>query len=292
MNTWIAPEATRIILIPTWECNLACHYCDYKWKRHEDDSLTLKCFEQEYNIGKEIPWPLWLTYLDRFRPYHLDLTGGEPTTYQYNLASLLAHLPQKSTWSITSNTLADERTLLQYDPDNCTGWTASFHYHSTDKFINNCKMLQRRGFPVRVTLVVGPGYEDKTRKAIKILRENEIPINIHPQLSQHDDEWQGWAKHMDLWNEFQDLHDGVWTYFVSDIPKRWNPHHFKACNAGQKYFMVWPDGQVLRCYSSILGEIAPLGHIGDYEPTTLMLPCDKKTCIFPCDLDPVWIEKE
>ena len=66
----------------------------------------------------------WLAGLERFAPYHLELTGGEPSLYP-GLAELLAGLHEGCAWSITSNLLTE--AALRLPLEHCASFTASWH---------------------------------------------------------------------------------------------------------------------------------------------------------------------
>ncbi|MBW2081683.1 MAG: radical SAM protein [Deltaproteobacteria bacterium] len=258
--------------MPTWRCNLRCSYCDYRTVKKEG-GYELKAFDQVWHFGEEISWPAWLVYLNRFRPYHLELTGGEPTMYKH-LPDLLAHVPCDSSWAITSNTLNDVRL---FEPGNCKFWTASYHYHSREKFLANIDWLKRRGFPLRVTLVMTPENAEHMFGVMRDFRKQEVMVNVHPVLKQGF----SWKEHEELIAKMRTLHDGVWVNFVEDVPKEWKPRRYSNCNAGGKYFALMPDGTVLRCYSALLWH-GSLGHVSDFEPSSLFRPCGKQ-CVFHCD---------
>lgn len=271
-------QKTEIIFVPTWQCNLSCSYCDYRTKaiRDDDGAVTgyeLKAFDQTWHFDQELSWPAWLVMLNRFRPYHLELTGGEPTIYRH-LADLLAHIPCDSSWAVTSNTLTDVRL---FEPANCKFWTASYHYRKRDRFLKNMDWLKRRGFPCRVTLVMTPGNADHMFDVMKDFRSLDLMVNIHPVLKEDF----SWADHQDLLKKARALHDGVWVNLVEDVPKEFKPRSYSSCNAGGKYFALMPDGTVLRCYSALLWQ-GKAGHISDYEPSALIRPCNQK-CLFHCD---------
>ena len=265
-------DKTTIIFVPTWMCNLRCSYCDYRTKKI-DTGYELKAFSETWHFGPEISWPGWLVYLNRFRPYHLELTGGEPTIYPH-LEDLLAHIPCDSTWAITSNTLNNVRL---FEPKNCISWTASYHYHDRGKFLDNIQWLKQRGFPLRCTLVMTPENHDHMMSVIHDFRKADVQVNVHPVLKPGF----SWDKYPELITEMRALHDGVWVNFIDAIPKQWDGDYYEKCDAGGKYFSVMPDGSVIRCYSAILWH-GVMGHISDFEPNSQMRPCNKP-CRFPCD---------
>lgn len=265
---------TKIIFIPTWHCNLACSYCDYTTKSNNTDGYILEGFHKVRTIGRELSPEEWLKYLDKFRPYLLEMTGGEPTKY-LQLPELLKSLPEDCKWATTSNTLLTEQ-IEKLPSYNCLSWTASYHYHSDDKFIANLMFLRKRGILARVTLVLTPQNADTCFSKIEQFVNLGFGVNIHPVLKQGF----SWAKDMDIWNKAQSMISKA-VCFVSDIPFEWKPERYFSCKAGDGYFCVLPDGQVLRCYSEIFTD-NNRGHISDYKMPSGLRECNID-CMFPCD---------
>ncbi len=275
-------KKTKFIFAPTFRCNLRCSYCDYRFKIEDDKSITLDCFEQTWNFAKEIRWLEWIALLARFRPYHLELTGGEPLEYR-DLPELLAHVPADSIWAITSNTLNTE-VLKAIEPDNCKFWTASYHYHSRTKFVDNLEWLKLRGFPVRVTLVLTPDNLDQVTSVIDDFRRVAVMANVHI-LCKQDFSWLDTPEKREVLEAAEKLHDGVWVNVVQGIARTWATHRFTSCDAGRDYFALMPNGQLLRCWSDIISKFT-LGHIMTYEPPSEGLRQCDQPCVFPCDLEP------
>lgn len=279
------PETT-IILVASWRCNLKCSYCDFKVINDDGQSYDLQVFHERKHYDQELPWPAWLVYLNRFRPYHLELTGGEPALFK-GMHDFMAHVPCDSSWAMTSNTLLDNVKL--FEPDNCLHWTASYHHTQHDKFLENMRWLRNKGFPTRITFVLTPRNAEKCFAAIETFRKEEFLINIHPMLKEGFS-WYRTPERVALLEKARALHDGIWVNFVDDVMKEWKPQQYSQCNAGGHYFSLMPDGQVLRCYSSMLDKKSE-GHVGEYQPVSLYRPC-KRECVFPCDLQHVREQEE
>jgi len=265
----------KIIFIPTWRCNLKCAYCDYEVKKIQGTGYLFRAFDRIHSVDRELNWYEWLAYLERFEPYLLEMTGGEPLMYK-NLDKLTRHLPHHSRWAITSNTL--NRELIKKLPEhNCLSWTASYQFCEDDRFISNLFLLKIKGLKPRVTVVITPQNHQFAFKKIKWLTDLGYCVNIHPVLKK-DFSWQ---EQMDIWDKAKAFADGDRIRFIDDISYRWVEHRYDFCEAGKNYFMLLPDGRVLRCYSQILTE-KDLGYIWNFAPHSIMMPCNMG-CVFPCD---------
>jgi MoaA/NifB/PqqE/SkfB family radical SAM enzyme len=276
---------TRFIFIPTFRCQLKCSYCDYSWKVIEQDKeYQLEAFGHKWIITEELNWAYWLYALSRFRPYHLSFTGGEPTLWN-GIVDFIEHIPRTCSWDITSNTLIDW-AIDKILPVNIRTWTASYHYHHTDDFLKNIKLLRVKGFPVTVTLVLRHDNIEKVKEAIALFSKSFIRTNIHPMLK------KGYS-----WDDYPDTLPALQEYvktidkeklvkIIWQIRKTFEPDGAKEkCAAGMNFFTLFPDGSAWRCYSHALNAgKPPLGKIWEVNKTESKTPCDGG-CIFPCDID-------
>jgi len=271
----------KIIFIPTWRCNLKCEYCDYFVNSESAKGYTLSAFKKDIKIGPELTWIEWVEHLSKYQPLLLEMTGGEPTVYK-DLPKLLKHIGVESRWAITSNTLLTEQ-IEQMPAENCLAWTASYHYHSDDKFMRNLKILKDKGINVRVTIVITPeNYQKGFVKTVEYMNEG-FGINIHPLLKQGFD-WNSKKEDKAIWQgmvELEQASHGIVT-MIKEISDHWKAEHYPVCQAGTgKYFMAMPDGQVFRCYSQILTGKKE-GMIETFVPNVSNEACNMD-CMFPCD---------
>ena len=266
----------EIIFVPTWRCNLKCSYCDYRVES-KGSGYDLLCFGKTWNIRKEYSWEAWVRKLERFAPFHLELTGGEPTIFD-GLPKLLSHLPDRCTWGLTSNTLQDPSDYPSY---NCRGWTASWHEVNKEKFFKNIQILKDKGINVRATVVITPENIKRTIKAIIEFIRNDIWVNVHHVLSQGFD-WEDYPNELEQIRRLDSGDEKI--RYISTIATKWEPKRFHKCNAGGDYFMVLPDGKVLPCYSALLWD-GVVGHIDTYEPDSRYKTCGRD-CVFDCDRTP------
>lgn len=267
----------KIIFVPTWKCNLKCSYCDYSTLESECSNYIVNAFANSFEVDRELTWLEWLEKLERFNPYLLEMTGGEPTLYK-DLHKLLNHLPNSSRWAITSNSL-NSKMIRKLNFQNCLAWTASYHFKNKEQFIDNLKYIRTQGVNVRVTLVFTPDNDEECMAAAFEMSQY-FGINLHPLLKQDFD----WNDHLDVWDRFKKFANGRNILFIENIPPKWEPQRFKQCSAGYDYFALMPDGKVLRCYSEITRHQENVVYIDDYNPEKENKEC-MKCCCFPCDKD-------
>lgn len=278
-------KRNAFVFFNTWRCFLKCSYCDYS-TRDEDDKggYTLDCFGNSYKIEDEYHWAYWLALLNRFRPYHLDFCGGEPLLYE-GLTEMIEHFPPEATWAMTSNTLKTD-VIKRISPIGSVAWTASDHHVNDDVFASNLWILRRKGFNVRVTIVFTPDNYKRVLDKMKLYRELNVGINLHPFFKQGF----SWNDHSDIYNEVKkaafDMNQDNSINFVGNIEKEFKGKgEHPACPGGSNYFALSPDGKMYRCVSSyVVLNRPPIGHIKDVEPSKLVQPCDGG-CVFTCDFD-------
>jgi len=266
----------KIIFIPTWRCNLQCGYCDYSVDEHKD-SYMLHAFGMLIPIEKELTWQEWSQALKKFDPFILEMTGGEPTLYK-GLPELLGSLPIDSKWAITSNTLLTDN-INKLPTYNCQDWTASYHFHSDDIFLKNIDTIKNHGVPLRITIVLTPDNIDTVKQKVKEFTFEGHGVNIHPILKQGF----SWADHNEIWQEASSMAEkNAYINFIDDISSEWKPEKHDICQAGMEdYFVLMPDGTVLRCYSEIL-QYSATTSIKDFVPAEQPEKC-YIDCMFPCD---------
>lgn len=223
----------------------------------------------------------WLEAFSKFKPYWLEITGGEPTQYK-DLAKILKNLPEDCIWSITTNA-SNIKPFLEAGPEKCVSLTASFHpyakkpYSDPSWFRDQLSILKNNGFPIQVTIVGYPYNIDKLEGWVRFF-EQEFFVNVMPFLNR---QWD-WNKHPELKEKIIKFKN----YWFGNQKLSWKPSIFEKCRAGVKYCLVNPNGRVYRCYSAFIQGKYYIGNIFDKE-FSLYKEARKCSigCYFPCDLE-------
>lgn len=248
-----------ILFMPTMRCNLRCSYCHFK---HGQNGF--EAYGKFHEISSELNWQDWLQYFNRWRPYFLEFTGGEPLMWK-GFKNFIAHIPARCSWAITSNTLLDVTSIPS---KKCKSWTASYHYEAKEKFEKNMEILKARGFPVSVSVVAKFGnikdciaeafYFSSLGYRVNILRE------LNPNIN-----WEG----TEQWRQIVALRAKGFNVVEDDIPPKYDFPKGFVCLAGKNYVCAMPDGKIYRCYSqAMLGE--PMGNIENVELLNKASECD------------------
>lgn len=272
-------KMNKFLFMPTFRCQLECHYCQYKVSTKENPEIgypQIKAFEHRPNVGPELSADEWLSHLERFRPYFLEISGGEPTMYK-DLPELISKIPDDCIWAMTSNTLRPD-IIETLDFSKCVSWTSSYHHRLDEKFIQGLvavvKKSSRRVIPA-VTFVVTPQNWEAAIKKLFEFMGHGVRVNVHPLFANEF----SWKEHPEMKGALDVIRLMKQVNFVEQDWK--SDLRYTPCRAGHNYFYLMPDGQVLRCYShGFKGHT--IGHVSTFEPYKGLEACDVD-CLFPCD---------
>ena len=246
---------TTILFYPSLSCQLNCSYCSYRY--------DLKHFAQgENKCGRSLRWFEWLALFNCFRPYHLEITGGEPFLYP-DMKDLINHIPWQSQWSVTSNTLLDVSGIA---PINCHSWSASYHYHSLEKFKENIRNLAEVGLKPEISLVIRPSNFREVKDSVEEFKG--YIVKLIPEFAPRVDWTLG-----DL-DRFKRLENHL-VQIVKENPLKFQYETFDYCSAGSNYFVAIEDGSIYRCYSEFIRN-NKLGTIFDFKPLKSDTWCGKE----------------
>ena len=268
-------KQNKILINPTYRCQLDCPYCDYKVSTKESAELgypQIKAFEKMPRIKKELTATQWHTHLNKFRPYLLEVSGGEPTQY-FDIIELLDRVPADSRWAMTSNTLRHD-VIEKIDFSKCISWTSSYHHRFDELFFQGLETVKSKwGRYPAVTLVLTKENLDKAMPKVFDFVKRGIPTNVHPYFG------VGFDYHTAP--ELKGFIDTI-KPFVHFVDCDWvNNTRFPVCRAGHNYFYAMPDGTLLRCYSHGFEGLV-MGHISEVVPNEGLSECNVD-CRFPCD---------
>lgn len=245
---------TTILSFLTMRCQLHCSYCHFEFH-----PWGFNGYGRKVEVGAEKSWIWWLEQLNRFRPYFLEFTGGEPLLHP-GFKNLVAHIPADSKWAITSNTLLNVDNIELTD---CFAWTASYHYHDMDKFLGNCQKLRVGGLAPRISLVCRPDNFGQMTEAVNIFIRKQFGVNLLRELRQGLD----WAEYPLVWQKIKDFGGKIGVKIIEEeIPSSYKFPVYENCTAGVGgYFATFPDGKVFRCYSEAMLRGADRGTLDKFE---------------------------
>lgn len=262
---------------------MACEYCIYRFTKPDEKGYykLIAYGDKEFDIEGELHWAFWLACLERFRPYHLEFCGGEPTMWG-GFVHMTQHLASDCSYAVTSNTLLTE--IIKYlQPRNSLCWTASYHYKQFDTFRNNIELLKRIGYKVNVTMTITPDNWKEADELITSIKSLNVGMTIQPAIMEE----YSWHDHNDVLEHFRKRQSNDNCFFINPVerPLDRELEPQAACSAGTNYFALFPDGKVYRC----LGNVAYrkkgfMGNILDFQPNSFEHPCETG-CIYSCDLD-------
>jgi MoaA/NifB/PqqE/SkfB family radical SAM enzyme len=273
-------------------CNYRCDYCFLS-----DEALGAKvqvhATPAEWRAAFERTGKTWL----------LHITGGEPTHYP-DFVELCAALSERHSLSLNSNLTGP--SILEFaeriDPARVSFINAGLHPAERARrnglalFLRHGEALQRRGFPLMVTVVATPEVLHRFDEAVAQL----APIGVvpFPKLMQG---WQGGRLYPDAYTaeeralfrrhslaaERASPRFGGWGERPSIDPTLGRDHldrtpdyRGRLCSAGQEFVMIRPDGDVMRCGAGV-----PMGNLlaGTVTFARKAKACDRRHCFYFCE---------
>lgn len=147
----------KIVINPSWKCQLHCPYC---WLPHTKINRQ----------AQEHKWADWGAALLKHVPAGsiVDVSGGDPLLYD-GLTFLLKALGKNGIkWAITTNALASKGVddLIIYHPDGCVVINVSDHSGNAEAHENIARL--KRYFPVVVHRTEHPGAGNHEQNAGRI----------------------------------------------------------------------------------------------------------------------------
>ena len=226
------------ILLFNKECNLRCSVCHFSWDK---DGFT--GYGKHHPFSDELDPHELLRGLAQFAPYHIEATGSEPLMYK-GFKELIANLPDKCTWAITSNTLLD---IDGIDLSKCIAWTASWHDVNREKFEAN--LLKLKGHvPLSVSFVV---EFDRCLEILQLANKMRQTLGVRVNLLRELNKEVSWVntEQLDL---LRSMPPNLFNVVEDDIPLEYKFERGFECKGGGEYICLYTDGKIFSCYSNAM----------------------------------------
>ncbi|MCR4403458.1 MAG: hypothetical protein NUW12_11940 [Firmicutes bacterium] len=254
----------------TVRCNFDCPYC---WERLYKDLYK----------GVEFPSPQECAAAWNRIPGELliDISGGEPFLYR-GLFEFFALLDSDKKIAISTNASGDIAKFIQVvPPERCVSITLSYHpsnQNNMHDFVGKALCLKNRGYPVVVNFVMYPEQMWLFPKLEKIFGYFGVPVHADPYG--------------------QNPRNPAFTYNEAELEflRRYVPDDRRyilerragrfLCDAGDRHFVVMPDGEAYECLTRRLYGMPSFGNIFDpnFGLATSRVACEVVACA-TCDYD-------
>jgi hypothetical protein len=261
-----------------WSCNYRCPYC---WWHGRWDELGPR---NRYPGLAELT-RIWKRIHEKYGEVHIEIAGGEPSTYP-DFCAFMQELLRYHTVSIMTNLSSDLGPLLDTTPPELLQRFkigATFHplFADFDAFLAKAEKIRKMGMSIGVLYLAYPPQIKDIPRYKKAFAERDIFFSVST-----------------FWGTYQGR-DYPQSYTAEEIaivdPALGNREgqqfqtkplvtKGKLCNAGHTYGIIHPDGEMLRCGGgSWKGENIIIGNIFDQD---FMLwdgprPCHSEHC--PCN---------
>lgn len=254
----------------TVKCNFDCPYC---WERLYKDRYRSVPFPSPQELAtawNRIPGELLV-----------DISGGEPFLYPglFEFFTLLG--PDKKI-AVSTNASGDIARFVQtVPPERCVSITLSYHpscHHNIHEFIGKALCLKNRGYPVIVNFVMYPEQMWLFSQLEKMFGHFGVPVHADPYG--------------------QNPSTPPFTYSEAELEflRRYVPDDRRyildrqagrfQCDAGNRHFVVMPDGEAYDCLTRRLYDAPSFGNIfdSDFRLRTSQITCEVVACA-TCDYD-------
>jgi MoaA/NifB/PqqE/SkfB family radical SAM enzyme len=222
---------------------------------------TLKC---NYNcpyceqdkllpLHKDSSSERWVEFFNSLPKCLIDVSGGEPILWE-GWRNFIANIKRTHLISVTTNL---SYPVENYDWNRLHHVTASFHPSMTNlsSFIERLeKLVEIKGYGVSVNIVSHKSITTNLSEYLNALEKLGIPINVD--------------KYIKVNNEA-------------------GPDVKKLCNAGNKHFIIMPDGRSFTCFSGYYQNPQQfyMGNVfSTWKVKSERIPCSFR-CFCSCDIN-------
>lgn len=270
----ILGNVNYVVFSPTFRCNYNCPYCLINTKIN---------YAKKYSKNNEYDYREWITALNRFPCSLIYISGGEPLIFP-GLTDLIREISKKHLiGSLNTNLSSDISKLMKINQKNIMSVAASFHPHMTEKegFAKKVRKLKENGFIVKVSLVAYPQILDSIDDfKMYFLEKLGVEFIIEPYL---DPTYEYSEEEKILVRNYVKPDRKIGYDFNDDRPKK--------CDAGSKYFMIIPNGDVYTCYAGFYNDTSSIHkryfkkgrfYLGNLFDGTFKKMSKQKICSIPC----------
>ncbi|GAB6178422.1 hypothetical protein JCM16814_33130 [Desulfobaculum senezii] len=258
------PDTHNLTWDMTHACNLQCAYCSFPHTTPPERPL--------------IPTEKVQSFLDATgKQWGIFMTGGEPLLYP-NFSEVCRTLAKTHRLTLDTNLSLTEQVRELADtvpPERVQDIHASLHIEEreriggTQQFIDNVRLLRKRGFRVKVNYVLHPTLVRRYPEDARFFKRHGITLVPRPFKGVHDG------------HKYPAAYSSAAKRIFAGTPDagRKMLFNFKGvpCNAGRTFIRMEPDGTVYRCS----GDMTIMGNIlDDVRLNDAPEPCRVSRC--PC----------
>lgn len=258
----------------SWICNYRCPYCWFFGLWPELKSRNRIFCVNELTIA-------WSSIYKKYGAVKISITGGEPFLYP-GFTEIIKELTVFHKVEIISNLSVDIQGFLKEINSEDIIINPSFHplFADFDTLLERVRMLKDRDIMQCVSLIAWPPqiplipyYADK-------FAELDVSLSVQSFFG----EYLG-QRYPDSYTEKEK--DIISQQIGERGGKKFQTeplsHKGKLCAAGQRYGVIHPDGNVLRCGGMASNDVSSVGNLFDAKFTLFDQPSPCTFEICPCN---------
>ncbi|HOW27046.1 MAG TPA: radical SAM protein [Elusimicrobiota bacterium] len=267
-----------------WYLTNACNYrCAYCWHSHEWPEILKK----NKVVSRDVLRKRWTSVFEKQGPVHVQIAGGEPTTYPDFLGIMEDLCRHHTVWICTnlSQPLSFWEDCIRRIPARSFGLTASFHPDSAKEgeFLGKVRRLVGNDYGVEVVTVAWPPFLADLDRRKRLFGECASFGNFKFRVQPFTGDYEG-RRYPEAYSadekkliraaneELNEFHQSQTSYLLRE-----KKVDGRRCWAGTCYVNIDADGSVYRCNSDhriLLGNFLD----GDLHLSPEPQWCDKGTC--------------
>lgn len=246
----------------SWDVHWACNYrCPYCWWHGRWEDLK----KRNRYPGTKALATIWKRIYDRYGEVNIAMLGGEPLTYP-DLIPFMGSLLDYHTVGITTNLSVDVAPLLNI-LSGCKASrlsiSATFHplFADLNSFMAGIRKIKEKGMNTAVLYLAYPPQVGDIPRYKKVFSDADISFSVLTFWGKYNEREypQSYSpEEIKIINEAIGKREGE-NFQLQPILTRG-----KLCNAGHRYGIIHPDGDVYRCGGGgVHGRNIKIGNIFD-----------------------------
>ncbi len=254
----------------TQKCNYRCEYCSQSKKFYKNTKAASdETIEAFLNFIKKLD-----------KTFEITVSGGEPLTHPRFFDVITEIKNQNLKLTVISNfsfPIKSYKKIVDIMGENLTELFVSYHgsqVENFEEFKNKAKefnALKPTNTKFTVASVLSDENVDNLKELSVFLKENNINFSL---------------QHMRIKNSYVEYKKEAKEFLAQNAlpePGRISNSFGKMCHSGEKFLLIYENGDAYRCYSSRFNKAHSMGNIKNknFKLFNAPMPCMNLRCTCP-----------